>query len=433
MNERSESRRASHRTLSGMNSATIRASNRSAIFEAIRHYAPISRKALAEQSGLNPATVTHIVDDLLAADLVVETRDRTAVPARTSRAGRKPLYLAINADARFLVGLDLSRTRATVVVTNLAAEVHYQETYQVPLSHSAEMAVDRVLDLVAHAIRLSGISPQRLGGIGIGAPGPLNVRTGTIMATTFEGWAHVPLKRLLEERFRVPVTVDNDANTAALAEQWFGAGRELATFVHVIVDAGVGAGIIVNGHLFVAGGDLNPEFGHTSVRADGPLCACGNRGCLELYCATPNLIRQVVEAVQHGRASSLAPLVMAPRTGFTAPPDPLHQDYDALTPAHIWQAVEEGDPLACEVVGRACQHLAMGLANLVALFHPTVIFLGRDLGVAGPRTYAILRQALRSRAVPDAVRVLPADLDAEAPAVGAVTLALRTLFVAPGL
>jgi len=95
--------------------------------------------------------------------------------------------------------------------------------------------------------------------------------------------------------------------------------------------------------------------------------------------------------------------------------------------------VEEGDPLACEVVSRGCEHLATGLANLVALFHPSVILIGRDMALAGPRTFALLRQALRGPCVPDAVQVLPAEIGAEAPAVGAVTLALRTLFVTPGL
>jgi len=127
------------------------------------------------------------VDDLLAANLVVESPVNTDIAVQANRAGRKPLFLSINADARFLVGVDLSRTRATVVVTNLAAALQYHETFEVPLSHSAEMAVDRVLDLVAHAIEQSGVPRHALSGIGIGAPGPLNTRTGTIMASTFEG------------------------------------------------------------------------------------------------------------------------------------------------------------------------------------------------------------------------------------------------------
>src|SRR5689334_8636704 len=134
--------RGSHRPLTGINSATVGDRNRSAVFEAIRHYAPISRKVLADQIGLNPATVTHIIDDLLAAglveevDAVVQSRVGTAeLPSRRA-AGRRPTGLAIKADACYLVGINLTRTRTTVVVTNLAAELLFHEHIAVSLSHS---------------------------------------------------------------------------------------------------------------------------------------------------------------------------------------------------------------------------------------------------------------------------------------------------------
>ncbi len=424
--------RGSHRPLVGMNSATIRQQNRSAVFEAIRHYAPISRKMLAGHTGLNPATVTHIVDELLAADLVQESNTRNAVPAPQRTSGRREIGLSINPDACYLVGVNLTRTRTIVVVTNLAAEIVASERFEVSLSHSSDMCVDRVTGMIELAIARSGVPRSRLRGIGVGAPGPLNTRTGTILANTFEGWVGVPLKALLEERFGLPVAIDNDANTAALAEQWFGGGKELSNFAFVAVGAGVGAGIIVDGHLFQAGSDLNPEFGHTTVQVDGPRCACGNRGCLEVCIATPHLVRRTIEAMRRGEASILEPLAPAARRS-SVPPDPLHEDFDALTPEIIWAAVEAGDALATSIVRDATTYLAGGLVNLVALFHPSAIFIGHDMAGAGPRTFAMLREALTDRGVPEAVQVLPSKVGDSIPALGAVTLALRELFCAPGL
>jgi N-acetylglucosamine repressor len=427
--------RGSHRPLVGMNSVTVRQQNRSTVFEAIRHYAPISRKVLASHTGLNPATVTHIVDDLLGAELVIESgiRDEPADDAFHRRSGgRKEIGLAINADAFYLVGVNLTRTRTTVVVTNLAAEILVDERFEVSFSHSMDMRVDRVLEMIERAISRSGVPHSRLRGIGVGAPGPLNTKTGTILASTFEGWVGVPLKELLEQRFGLPVTIDNDANTAALAEQWFGAGKELANFAFVAVGAGVGAGIIVDGHLFLAGGDLNPEFGHTTVQVDGPRCACGNRGCLEVFTATPNLVRRTIEAMQRGNTTILAPLLPIGRR-LSSPPDPLHEDFDALTPERIWAAVEAGDKLATAVVRDAGTHLAGGLANLVALFHPSTIFIGHDMAKAGPRTFEMLREAMLDVGVPECIPVLPSTIGESVPALGAVTLALRELFGAPGL
>jgi N-acetylglucosamine repressor len=242
----------------------------------------------------------------------------------------------------------------------------------------------------------------------------------------------IPLKELLEQRFGLPVTIDNDANTAALAEQWFGAGKQVPNFAFVAVGAGVGAGVIVDGHLFQAGSDLNPEFGHTTVHVEGPRCPCGNRGCLEVFTATPHLVRRTIEAIQRGGTSILAPLVPAGRRSG-APPDPLHEDFDALTPESIWAAVESGDALATAVVCEAGSYLASGLANLVALFHPSAIFIGHDMAKAGPRTFDMLREAMLDRGVPEDIPVLPSRLDESIPALGAVTLALRELFGAPGL
>jgi N-acetylglucosamine repressor len=427
--------RGSHRPLLGINSATVGERNRSAVFEAIRHYAPISRKALANHSGLNPATVTHIVDDLLAAGLVEETdaaaAERDGMPAKRA-AGRRPTGLTIKADACYLVGINLTRTHAMVVVTNLAAEIVAHANITVSLSHSTDMRVSRVLDLVEQAILQSGVPRHRLSGIGVGAPGPLNTRTGMIMAATFEGWTNVPFKALLEARFGLPVAIDSDVNTAALAEQWFGAGREYTNFAYVAVGAGVGAGIIVDGHLFTSGGDRNPEFGHSSIQFDGPHCPCGNRGCLELYVSTPHLVATTIEAVRLGGYSSLTPLVPKSARHAETTPDPMHEDYDALTPERIWDAVETGDSLAISVVQRVCEHLATGLASLVAFFHPSVIFIGHDMARAGPKTYLMLQIAMRDRGVPSHVLVLPAEIDDHTPALGAVTLALRELFVTPG-
>jgi predicted NBD/HSP70 family sugar kinase len=307
----------------------------------------------------------------------------------------------------------------------------FHEHIAVSLSHSADMHVSRVLDLVDHAIQQSGIPRDRLRGIGVGAPGPLNTKTGTIMASTFEGWTNVPFKALLESRFGLPVAIDSDANTAALAEQWFGAGREHANFAYVAVGAGVGAGIIVDGHLFRSGGDLNPEFGHASIQADGPRCACGNRGCLELFTATPYLVTNVIEAIWRGGDSSLTQLVPKSARLAESLPDPLHEDFDALTPERIWDAVETDDELATSVVLQVCRHLAAGLASLVALFHPSVIFIGHDMSHAGPRTFEMLVSELRDLGVPESVSVVPAEIDDQTPALGAVTLALRELFVTP--
>lgn len=400
-------------TYAGANHRSVKRSNRATIFRAIRALGPLARVDLARQTQLNPGTVTNIVDELIAAGLVSETGQAA------SRIGRRPVNLAINPAARYAVGVDLARAAVTGAVIDLAGGERARVAAPAgPWTSETVLAAARetIADLLG---RLSPAERTAVVGIGIGAPGPLSIRSGRFLAPpSFGTWQELALRDEIARHFGLPTFVDNNANTSALAELWFGAGQGVANFVLLTLGVGVGAGIVVDGDLYRGEHDVAGEFGHISINADGPRCACGNAGCLELYVSVPRVLAAARAALATGEPSALRP-ALGPGGDLT---------YAALV-----AAVEAGDPLASRVFADAARYLAAGLVTIINALDPAAVLLGRQLVDAGDLLLDPVRAEVRRRVFPaqrDSVRIEPAALQ-DAPVIGAATLALREFFQAP--
>lgn len=395
-------------TYLGANHRSVKRANRATIFRAIRALGPIARVDLARQTGLNPGTVTNIVGELVDYGLVRETG------FGSSRVGRRPVFLEVNAPARFAIGIDLARGALTGAVVDLAGHT---------LAQSVEPAGpwqgDQVISAISRMIDrlMDGLPPaeqQAVVGIGIGAPGPLSIRSGRFLAPpSFGTWEVLELQQQIEERSGRPVFVDNNGNTSALAELWFGAGQGLANFVLLTLGTGVGAGVVLDGDLFRGAHDLAGEIGHISINLDGPRCACGNYGCLEMYTSVPRVIASVSAALAAGEPSSLAK--------------------DDLSIERVIAAVQEDDPVASRVFADVARHLAVGIVNVIYAFDPALVLIGRDLAKAGDALLDPVRTEVQRRVFPalrDTVRIEAAALP-DAPVIGAATLALHAFFQSP--
>ena len=398
----------------GTNHQSVRQGNRAAIFRAIRALGPIARVDLARQSGLNPGTVTNIVDELIAAGLVTETGHGP------SRVGRRPVNLEINQRARYAIGVDIARDAIGGALIDLSGgAVARRRGADGPWPTGAAV-VAAVVAIVEEL--LATVAPEErtaIVGIGIGAPGPLSIRSGRFLAPpTFGTWGDIALRDVISARFGLPTYVDNNANTSTLAELWFGAGQGVGHFVLLTLGTGVGAGLVLDGELYRGEHDLAGELGHLSIQFDGPRCACGNYGCLELYVAVPRVLAAARAALEAGEPSSL-------RDGAGAGP--------ALTLDALIAAARAGDPLAARVFADVARFLATGLVSIANTFDPQLILLGRGLARAGDLLLDPVRAIVAERVFPalrDSLRIEIAALP-DAPAVGAATLALREFFHAP--
>ncbi|MFI5280980.1 MAG: ROK family protein [Gemmatimonadales bacterium] len=262
---------------------------------------------------------------------------------------------------------------------------------------------------MADAEREGGVNPSKIAGVGIGSPGPLDRKQGMVLITPNLGWRDFPLRqRVSDELGGLPAQLDNDANCAVYGEWWLGAGRGSQYLIGLTIGTGIGGGIVVDGKLYHGTSDAAGEIGHTTINTTGRRCKCGNYGCLEAYASGPAIAARAVEGIEVGAETGLAEYVGG--------------DLSKVTAQTVYQAANDGDEFAREVVRETAQFLGAGVANLVNIFNPdTVVVLG-GVTAAGDRLFVPLREEVKRRAFKPAVehcRIVPGLLPGTAGVVGA--------------
>lgn len=259
--------------------------NRSAILRLIAGAGPIARAEIARRLRLSPATVTNVTRELVDGGLV------TVVDRAPSRGGRPALLLGIVGGAAEAVGVKVAPDHLVGVRVNLDAEV--LERFELPFDAAAPTAISRLIDVLRPR---AGSEPDRplLLGVGLGVPGVVDGDDQSVVDSPLLGWNKVALGARVQQELGVPVLVDNDVNTLAVAERLYGRGRTLDDFITVTIGRGVGLGIIAAGDVYRGAHGGAGEFGHVTVAEDGPQCACGRRGCLEAIVADPALVRRAI-------------------------------------------------------------------------------------------------------------------------------------------
>src|SRR4051812_2232988 len=254
----------------------LRELNRLRVIDALRQRGTASRSDIARHTGLSRTTVTTLVSDLAAKGLVVEQPF-----GETQGRGRPPTLLRLDPSVGAVVGIHFDHRLLRVAVADLSSTVLAERTEDLDVDHAATTALDAAAVLVEAVLDEAGVERSRIVGAGVALAGPVD-RDGTVGSTVIlPGWEGLNAVDELTRRLDLQVAVDNDANLGALAEVSFGAGRGLSDVIYVMVASGVGAGIVLDGKLHRGVTGLAGELGHVSVRSEGAVCRCGNRGCLE--------------------------------------------------------------------------------------------------------------------------------------------------------
>lgn len=260
--------------------------NRTAILRLIGREGPIARTAIARRIGLSPATVSALTRDLLGRGLI------EVVERAPSRGGRPAILLGLVAAAANALGVKIAPDHVVGVRVTLDADV--LERFEYPFDAASPDALGRLGALLEPHVAHGGEEAPVLLGIGLGVPGVVDVKTGAVDSPAI-GWQDLRVGTLLEQALRLPVLVDNDVNTLAIAERLYGRGHDVEHFLTVTIGRGVGLGIVIGGDVYRGARGGAGELGHVSVVADGPVCECGNRGCLEALVGDPALARQARE------------------------------------------------------------------------------------------------------------------------------------------
>ncbi len=382
----------------------IRALNRSYVLNMINAFGPIARAEIARRTGLSPATVTGITAELISNSLVFEKE------AGGSRGGRPPILLAFNPKGGYVIGIKLTDEAATGALTDLEATVVAKK--RVSLSgRSPEDVVADLADLVFSLLEESQMSAAQLMGVGVGVAGIVDAGNGLLRQSPIYGWHDVPLSEMLQSLVGAPVYVDNDVNTLALTEKWFGAGQGVDHFLIVTVGRGVGMAIVLNGQLYRGAIGGAGEFGHTVIDPEGPVCECGKKGCLEAYVGDLGLVRMAQEAAATGQIGRQVSNV-----------------------AELLSMARSGDPGAQAIFARAGNYLGLGIANLINLLNPQKILISGEGASAGDWLFAPMRDSVLNNVMPGLDQDTEIQIDPwgdDAWARGAASLVLRKLFESP--
>jgi len=381
----------------------LRDLNQSIALNLIAARGPLSRTDLARESGLPAATISRIIGDFVAADLVLETA------SDASSGGRRPILLRVNPTAGYVVGVKLREDALTVAVCDLSCAVIYQCEAALP-DPAPHRAVTTIAAAVERCIGAAGVARRAVLGVGVGLSGLIDSARGLCRYSAILDWRDVDLGPALEYKLRLPVRVDNDVNTLAVAERQFGAGRDAADFLLVTVGRGVGLGIVIGGEIYRGARGGAGEVGHMTVDTspDAPPCNCGKRGCLEAVASDYGIVRAA--------------------TGV----EPGHRVEAAMR--DVLDRAIAGDAATRAIFMRAGAALGVAVANLINIFDPALVLLGGEGLRAGdlilePARAMIPRHAFGRSHDDIALSVCPTE---EADwARGAASLVLREVFRPP--
>lgn len=411
MRNPADSSQSTERAEGKLDATHVRLQNERLLLNLIWSERGISRAEIARVTGLSRSTVSAIVEDLLETGLV------SFRGAGESQGGRPPVILGFEDDALALVGVDMGASHVSVIVTNLRGETRAWQTRSHNVRPDPEGSLSLVDQLIGEALYDAGMSDERLVGIGVGVPSPVNPRhPGTVSPLVMPRWRDVDITARLKAVHSCPVLVDNDANLGALAELWWGRGVGGRDLVFIKVGTGIGCGHIIHGDIYRGATGVAGEIGHLTIDPNGPPCVCGLTGCLATYVGSDALLARTRDA-----------LMAAPHSLLTT---------DNLDIGALVAAAHAEDPVALRMIADAGRRLGTAIASLVNLNNPGQVILGGGLMRAGDLLLEPLRDTLRRKTLWLALDDFSIDVGALGErdiAIGAATLVLKGALDEPSL
>lgn len=353
---------------------------------------PSTQAELARQTGLSTATVSNIVKIMQDSGLA------STEPITSS--GRRALNVRLNSNGAVAVGIDFGRRHLRVVLASLSYHVIAEESVLLPLGHQSEEGIRAAVSLLEKLLGDSGVERSAVVGAGVGIPGPIDRRTGTVaQGAILPEWVGINILRHLEDTLKMPVFVDNDANLGAWSEVTWGPHSGVSNLMFLKIGSGIGAGLILSGAPYYGHVGITGEIGHATIHEQGLVCRCGNRGCLETIASTTTMI----ELLSRGEDRP-------------------------LSPADIVRKALARDSATLRVLDDAGLAVGRALGNVANLINPEVIVVGGPLAGLGNLLLDPIRRGLIRHAVPvigETTTLTMSSLGDRAEALGAAALVFQ--------
>ena len=383
----------------------------------LRAVRQLSRTELARVMGYSRASMTSFVNNLIEADIIRE------VGQGASQGGRRPLILEVNGDYGYIVGYDIGAIRIDLALANFRGDILEHCAEPADVRNDAEVILGRCAEIVKQMLEKQGGTSEQVAAVGIGVPGPVEFAKGLLIAPPLmPTWENFPIKKFVAQTFpNATVVVDNDVNIMAIGEAHAGKRNGLKNFIWVKIGTGIGSGIIANGEIYRGANGVAGNIGHIEADHKGPVCRCGNQGCIEAMAAGPAIAVRGKEAADAGSSQFLTKR--------------LEENNGVLSPMDVGDAAASGDITAIEIIRDSGWLIGSVLAGLVEFFNPEVIYIGGRVSKIGFTFLSSIRQAILQRANPLSTRDLHveySELGDMAGVVGAISLTFPHIFTVDG-
>jgi len=380
----------------------------------LRNNGQTTRTEISQVTGWSRAKTSQEVGSLVKKGILKD------VGEGDSRGGRKPRLLRLNNHLGYIVGVDIGATSIDIAIADVNGNILQRVGEPADVRDAPQLLLGHCRDLILSLAEKESISPQLILSIGIGVPGPVDFSRGVLIAPPLmPDWEDFPIKRFFKEIFpSALVVVDNDVNIMALGEQRSGDAAAVDHFLVIKIGTGIGCGIMANGKIHRGSDGSAGDIGHICVDKNGPICRCGNRGCLEAMAAGPAIAENAIKAALEGRSDFLRSRMEA--------------NGGVLTSADVNEACRDGDEAALEIIRSSGQMIGDVLAGLVNFFNPSHIFIAGGIANFGNHLLVAIKRAVLRRSLPLATSNLSINFSSTGPdsgVVGAIMLALEYLFV----
>lgn len=383
------------------------------LIDLVRKYGDISKADLVSLTDYSRTKITTSINSLLNKNIIIANHGTEYT------GGRRSKKYSLNGKLGLVAGVDIGATSIDLSIADFSGKLLVRYSEAASVRDGPIKILGKACSLLEKMLKDNNLDPEKLTGIGIGVPGPVDFSSGMLVSPPImPGWDRYPIIQTVQQWFpSANVVVDNDVNVMALGEKNQGAGKGVENLIFVKIGTGIGAGIICEGIIYRGSKGSAGDIGHISVNKSGPLCHCGNKGCLEAVAAGPAIAERALSAVQAGKSPILAK--RAEKNG------------KVLRGEDVGEAAREGDAVALEVIRESGQYVGDVLASLVNFYNPEMIVIGGGVSNLGNLLLSSIRQAVLNRSTPLATRDLQIIFSAIGPdagVFGAVDLAMDYMF-----
>ncbi len=304
------------------------------------------------------------------------------------------------------IGVDLGGTKIYTAISNDKGEILREEILKTEADKGYEQIVEKIKGSI-HKV-MDGLPKESIKGIGIGSPGPIDVKNGLIAEPVNLPFLNFPIVSEMEKEFSISVYLDNDANIATLAEYMFGQGKGKENLVYVTVSTGIGGGAILNGKIFRGSTGNALEVGHTTINTSGRRCGCGNLGCVEAMSSGTAIMRNAKDALNSRVETTL-------------------RNYDNVTSEQVFIEASKGDDVSRDIIENAMSYLGVAIANYANIFDPDIIIIGGGVTGAGSIVIDSINKEMKRRCLGPIYRnckISVSELGGKIGVLGAIALAI---------